>query len=60
MPHAVSSLCCAFLAFKIDEYNVSLEQFVETLSPYFPEHQLHHISEFILSHEVSLADLTLL
>lgn len=47
------SLCCAFLAFKIDEYNVTLEQFIDTLSPFFPEQQLQHISDFILSHEVS-------
>lgn len=46
------SLCCAFLAFKIDEYNVTLEQFIETLSPFFSGQQLQHISDFILSHEV--------
>ena len=46
------SFCCTFLAFKIDEYNVTLEQFIETLSPFFPPQQLQHLSDFILSHEV--------
>ena len=46
------SLCCTFLAFKIDEYNVTLEQFIETLSPFFSNQQLQHISDFILGHEV--------
>lgn len=49
---SISSLSCTFLAFKIDEYNITLEQFIETLSPFFPEQQLQHISDFILSHEV--------
>ena len=60
VPHQVScfpicSLCCAFLAFKIDEYNVTLEQFIETLSPFFPEQQLRRIADFILSHEVEFS-----
>lgn len=51
--HVTCSMCCVFLAFKVDEYNVTLEQFIETLSQHFPAQQLQHISDFILSHEVS-------
>lgn len=48
--------CCTFLAFKIDEYNITLEQFIETVSPYFPSEQLQHLSEFILGHELFLLE----
>ena len=44
----VCSLCCVFLAFKVDEYNLSLEQFVNMLAP----HLIHSTSEYIISHEV--------
>ena len=52
LAYLCTSFCCTFLAFKIDEYNVTLEQFIETLSPFFPPQQLQHLSDFILSHEV--------
>lgn len=42
------SLCCAFLAFKVDEYNLTLDQFVHVLAP----HLVQPTTEFILSHEV--------
>lgn len=42
------SLCCAFLAFKVDEYNLTLDQFVRVLAP----HLVQPTTDFILSHEV--------
>ena len=48
MPFACS-LCCVFLAFKVDEYNLSLDQFVHMLAP----HLIQSTSEYIISHEVS-------
>ena len=44
------SLCCAYLAFKVDEYNLTLDQFVHVLAP----HLVKPTTEFILSHEVLL------
>lgn len=44
-----SSLCCAYLAFKVDEYNLTLDQFVHMLAP----HLVQSTTDFILSHEVS-------
>ena len=43
------SLCCAYLAFKVDEYNLTLDQFVHVLAP----HLIKPTADFILSHEVS-------
>ncbi|XP_064406117.1 cyclin-H-like isoform X2 [Halichondria panicea] len=43
-------LCCVFLAFKVDEYNLSLEQFVNMLAP----HLIQSTSEYIISHELLL------
>lgn len=43
-------LCCAYLAFKVDEYNVSVDQFVHVLAP-----QLRtSVADFVLSHELLL------
>ena len=42
------SLCCVYLAFKVEEYNVSVDQFVHVLAP-----QLRAFTaELVLSHEV--------
>ena len=42
------SLCCSYLAFKVEEYNVSVDQFVHVLAPQLRE----AAAEFVLSHEV--------
>ena len=42
------SLCCSYLAFKVEEYNVSVDQFVHVLAPQLRE----PAAEFVLSHEV--------
>ena len=42
------SLCCSYLAFKVEEYNVSVDQFVHVLAPQLRE----PATEFVLSHEV--------
>jgi len=42
------SLCCVFLAFKVDEYNLTLDQFVNMLAP----NLVKPTSEYIISHEV--------
>ena len=48
LPLSLSSLCCVYLAFKVDEYNVHIEQFVHVLAP-----QLRSaVAEFVLGHEV--------
>ena len=44
----ICSLCCAFLAFKVDEYNLTLDQFAHVLAP----HLVQPTTQFILSHEV--------
>ena len=45
----VCSFCCVYLAFKIEEYNVSIDQFIHILVPELRE----HVAELVLSHEVS-------
>lgn len=47
LPH-MYSLCCSYLAFKVEEYNVSVDQFVHVLAPQLRE----PAAEFVLSHEV--------
>ena len=44
------SLCCAYLAFKVEEYNVSVDQFVHVLARELRQ----SVSEFVLSHELLL------
>lgn len=45
------SLCCTYLAFKVDEYNLTLDQFVHVLAPQL----VKPTADYILSHEVQLA-----
>lgn len=41
-------MCCTYLAFKVEEYNVSVDQFVHVLAPQLRD----SVAEFVLSHEV--------
>ncbi len=41
---------CAYLAFKVDEYNVSVDNFVHVLH----EELREHVAEFVLTHELLL------
>ena len=43
-----SSFCCVYLAFKIDEYVVSMDQFVNAITPDLRR----EVVEYVLSHEV--------
>lgn len=42
------SFCCVYLAFKIDEYVVSMDQFGNTITPDLRQ----EVVEYVLSHEV--------
>ena len=44
----LSSFCCVYLAFKIDEYVVSIDQFGNTITPDLRQ----EVVEYVLSHEV--------
>lgn len=45
---SLHSFCCVYLAFKIDEYVVSVDQFGNTLTPDLRQ----EVVEYVLSHEV--------
>lgn len=42
------SLCCAYLAFKIEEYNISIDQFVHVLTPDLRQ----YVGNLVLENEV--------
>lgn len=43
------SLCCVYLAFKIEEYNVTLDEFVYVLAPELRQ----TVADIVLTNEVS-------
>ena len=45
------SLCCAYLAFKIEEYNVSVDEYVHVLAPELRQ----SVAETVLNNEVGEA-----
>lgn len=46
--YVVCSFCCVYLAFKIDEYVVSMDQFGNVIAPDLRQ----EVVEYVLSHEV--------